>query len=362
MRGDGRIYQRGPRFWIEYWHRGSQFRESAGATEAEARRLLRKRLREIAGDRFVGPAEERVTVSELLDDLIVHLRNKGAKAVASFASHLKPVRAFFSLRRAVEVTTAMLERYTADRLAAGKARATVNRELGAVRQAFNLAAKRKPPKLSRGPFVPMLNEDNARQGFFERGEFEAVCANLPPHVAEIARFAYLSGWRKGEILGLRWESVNRRAGEVRLGTSKSGKPRTLPLEGPLGELMERRWQAREHRRADGTSGLSEYVFHAGDGRPIVDFKRSWATACRNAGVPGKLFHDLRRTAVRDMIRAGVPQSVAMRISGHRTAAIFLRYDIASEDDKREALKRTHAHREAQPAAPPKVAAFERGSE
>ena len=109
---------------------------------------------------------------------------------------------------------------------------------------------------------------------------------------------------------------------------------------------------------------SEYVFHGGDGRAIVDFKRSWATACRAAGAPGLLFHDLRRSAVRNMIRAGVPQSVAMRISGHRTAAMFLRYDITSDEDKRDALVKTEARNATQVAVAPKVAAFaeRRGSE
>lgn len=117
-----------------------------------------------------------------------------------------------------------------------------------------------------------------------------------------------------------------------------------------------RWAAREYELANKTTALSEYVFHAGDGQAIVDFKHSWATACKAAGCPGKLFHDLRRTAIRDMVRAGVPQSVAMRISGHKTTAVFIRYDIASEDDKLDALAKVKAHREAQLTTPPKVTA------
>lgn len=356
MRGDGRVYARGSRWWIEFWFEGKQFRETGGRSEDAARKKLKARLKEILGGRFVGPQQERVSVSELLDDLLTHLGTKGARSVASFRSHLKPVREFFLLRKAMHVDTAMIEQYIAARLDAGKARATVNRETGALRQAFNLAARRKPPKLTRVPYIPMLNEDNARMGFFERAEFEALAAKLPEPVNDVARFAYLSGWRKGEVLPLRWEAVNRQAKEIRLATSKNRKPRTLPLTGELAELIERRWQAREYTRPDKTSALSEFVFHAGDGRAVVDFKRSWATACKKAGVPGRLFHDLRRTAIRDMVRAGVPQSVAMRISGHKTAAVFMRYDIASEDDKREALVKTQAYRDAKAGEPPKVTA------
>lgn len=382
-RGQGSIYTRpeSSSLWVCYYVRGKRHREPAmvlspdqpprpATTEPEARRFLKERLKQIAAGTFAGPAEERVTVSDLLDDLMTYLNNKGAKSVVSFESHIKPVRAFFSLRRAVEVTTAMVEEYVAERLAQGKARATVNRETGALRQAFNLAAKRKPAKLTRAPFIPMLNEDNARQGFFEGDEFASVVANLPAPVDDIALFAYLSGWRKGEILSLRWDAVDRQGREIKLRTSKSGRPRTLPLEGELADLvLEKRWRAREFAREDGTTALSEFVFHAGDGRAVVDFKRSWATACDKVGlakrvtdaegkvikvVPLRIFHDLRRTAVRDMIRAGVPQSVAMRISGHKTGAIFTRYDITSEADKREALRRTQEHRAAQPNAAAKL--------
>jgi len=197
-------------------------------------------------------------------------------------------------------------------------------------------------------------------------QFANVLASLPSPVDDIARFAYLSGWRKGEILSLRLDAVDRQGKEVKLRTSKTGRPRTLPLEGDLAELvLEKRWRAREYKRPDKTTAISEFVFHAGDGRAVVDFKRSWATGCDKAGlaklisdaegnmvkvIPLRIFHDLRRTAVRDMIRPGVPQSVAMYVSGHKTSAVFTRYDITSETDKREALRRMQEHRAGQPNA------------
>lgn len=344
-RGEGQIYQRRNRWWISYYIRGKRFRESAGKTEAEAKRKLKGRLKEIYGDRFVGPQEERLEVEELLDNLILHLKTKGAKAIASLQSHVKPLKDHFALTRAVDVTTPQVERFVRERLAAGKATATINREVGALKQALNLA--RKQGRLSRIPYLPMLKEDNSRQGFFERGEFEAVASNLPDPVGDIARFAYLSGWRKGEILPLRWDAVDRTAREIRLRTSKSGHGRVLPLDGELWELIECRFDAREYTTRDGVTHLSEFVFHS-KGRPVADFRKSWAKACKKADVPGKLFHDLRRTAVRDMVRAGVPQSVAMSISGHRTISVFLRYNVSSGEDMRAAIRRTQDYRSSLP--------------
>ena len=355
MRGDGRVLQRGSVWWIAFYWRGKEVREPGGldgrgaATEKEARRKLRARIKEIRGDRFTGPEAERLTVEDLLCSYRQHLKQKGAKSLDSVTAHLKPVEAFLSFTRAVDLTTQKVRAYTDSRLGDGKSPATVNRGLQALRAAFRLAMKEG--RLPRVPYFPLLREDNARRGFFERGEFEAVAGYLPSVVADVARFAYCSGWRKSEILRLRWEDVDRVAGEVRLRTSKNGEGRILPLAiGELCEVVERRWTAREYESRNGVSTLSEFVFHRG-GRPIVDFKRSWATACNRARVPGRLFHDLRRTAVRDLIRGGVSQAVAMAITGHKTDAIFRRYNITSVEDKREALERLAAYRTSKPTRP-----------
>ena len=249
------------------------------------------------------------------------------------------------LTRAVNVTTADVERYIGERLKAKKARATVNRETGALKQAFNLA--RRQARLTRVPYIPMLREDNARQGFFEHSDFESLVATLPDPINDLARFGYLSGWRRGEIVSLTWDAVDRTAKEVRLRTSKNGRGRVLPLDGDLWDLIERRWAARTVNKKDGTTKLSEFVFHRG-AEPIVDFRKPWKEACTKAKIGGRLFHDLRRTAVRNMIRAGVPQSVAMSISGHQTVSMFGRYNITSATDRIEALRKTAEHLAAQP--------------
>src|SRR5207249_4946545 len=123
-------------------------------------------------------------------------------------------------------------------------------------------------------------------------------------------------WRKGEVLPLSWAQVDRAAHEVRLADSKNGRGRVLGYDSgsDLDKLIERRWTARAYER-EGNSAISEYVFHR-DGQPIVDFRKAWARACKAAKVPGRLFHDLRRTAARDMVRAGTPETVAMQVTGH----------------------------------------------
>jgi integrase len=249
--------------------------------------------------------------------------------------------------RALSINAAWVERYQAEELKAEepKAPATINRVVGMLKQAFNLA--RKQGRLSRVPYFPMLREENARQGFFEHADFERVAAALAPAYGDAARFGYLTGWRKGEILPLRWDAVDRNAGEIRLRTSKNGYGRVIPVEGELASLIEHRWQAREWKDKKGVTHVSPLVFHR-KGKPLGDFRKAWANACDEAKCPGRLFHDLRRTAVRNMVRAGVPQSVAMSISGHRTVSMFLRYNITSSTDQREAFRKVEKHLAEQP--------------
>ncbi len=181
------------------------------------------------------------------------------------------------------------------------------------------------------------------------GDFEAVVAHLPAELQDVARFGYLTGWRKGEILTLTWADVDRAGAMIRLRPehAKNGRGRALAIEGALAPLLERRWQARLVPGPAGTSRVAELVFHR-HGRPIVDFRKAWAGACTAAGVTGRLFHDLRRTAVRNLLRAGVPERVAMDVSGHRTRAMLDRYAITSEADLRAAMERQTAYVNALP--------------
>src|SRR5262249_22531128 len=155
-------------------------------------------------------------------------------------------------------------------------------------------------------------------GFFDEATFNKVVEHLPVHLRPVARFAYYCGWRKGEVVRLRWSQVDLKEKSIRLwsGETKNDQPRFLPLEGELLAIIQ------EQRRVVG----SEHVFNR-SGKPIGRFRQSWDLACRKAGCPEKLFHDLRRSASRNLRRAGLSESECMAITGHRTSSVFKRYSI-----------------------------------
>ncbi len=178
--------------------------------------------------------------------------------------------------------------------------------------------------------------ENGRRGFFERADFERVATLLRPDLADAARFAYLTGWRKTEATGLEWRDVNGTDRTVTLPSerSKNNDARTIGLRGEVLALIERR---RALRRLD-----CPLVFHR-DGKPLGDFRHAWKTACKRAGVAGRLFHDLRRTAVRNLIRAGTPERIAMSATGHKTRAVSDRYNIVDRRDTEQAFARLDAY-------------------
>jgi integrase len=362
MRGMGRVFQRGPVWWVAYNHRGREHRESSHSSKRSvAERLLKQKLGDIHAGTFVGPAQERVLVGELLDGLVIDYTNSARRSLDTLTCHLKPVRAAFGFDRAVDVTEARLERYKHDRLAAGKAPATINRELAAIRRAFRLGVKQK--RIAQAPGVEMLTEAAPREGFVEPNQFERLVSHLPAYLQDAARFDYLVGWRKSALRGLRWPDVDRDNGRLylRRAGSKNKKPYVIVLIGELAALIERRWQARSVARPDGTTYLSEFVFHR-DGRPVGDFRRVWTRACEQAGVPGLMFHDFRRSAARNLRRAGVGPDVAMQITGHETDSMWRRYSIVKEDDIEAALQATQAYvsQQAAKVAAPVVARLEIG--
>ena len=325
----GRIYQRGRTYWIDYGFRGERHRESSKSEKVSvARTLLRKRLEEMGRGKLVGPTEERVTFEDLAKMIESDYKVNGRKSGRRLGPSLHHLRAFFALSPALSITTDRIREYIVARQEAGVAAASIQKELAAVKRAFNLAVQ--AGRLTSKPHIPSIAVNNTREGFVEASELESVLAELPPDLRPVARFAYLTGWQKAEVMSLQWSQVDWTAGEVRLapGSTKNNEGRSFPFRAlpALEVLLEAQ---REHARTVGKKigTVVPHIFHR-NGKPILSIDRAWRTACKNAGLEGLLFHDLRRSAVRNMECAGVSRSVAMKLSGHKTAAVFARYAIA----------------------------------
>ena len=277
--------------------------------------------------------------------------NRGNRSGRTLKFRLAPLKDELGHLRAVTLAeSSAVETYKTRRLAGGVAKATVNRELAALRRAFKLAVSGKhrliaPPQV---PTIEMFPEAAARQGFVDFEDFQALLAQLPTPVDDIVRFAFHSGWRRGEIVSLRWSDVDRAHGVVRLRPehSKSKTARELPITGTIAAVLERRWSARLVNAPEGPK-ICDLVFHR-EGEPVLDFRGAWAKACAAIGKQDLLFHDLRRSAVRNMIAAGVPEKVAMTITGHKTRSVFDRYHIVNSRDVLSALQRTESALAADP--------------
>ncbi len=342
----GMIYTRGNVYWIKYYRNGKPYRESTRSNkEADAKRLLRKREGEISEGKLPGVYFDKVRFDELAEEMLTDYRINNRKSIVRAEISIEHLKKHFEGVRITQITTPRIKAYIEERLADKAANATINNELKALKRMLNLGAKQTPPKVDRVPYIPMLKENNVRQGFFEHGDFLALKDQLPEYLKGLVTFAYKSGWRKEEIFSLTWDRVDLNGGIVRLnaGETKNDESRIFYLDAELKEIFK---QLQEDRKK--SEAILPYVFPNRDkSGKITDIRKAWKSACKDAKIGTRLFHDFRRTAIRNMVRAGIPERVAMMISGHKTRTIFERYNIVSEDDLIVASQRQAAYLETQ---------------
>lgn len=333
-----------PIIWLKYYQNGRAIRESSGTTkETVARRMLRAREGDVERGISIMPKMGRVTfedaAADILNDYKVNKKKTHDHAKRRIALHLTTAtgadgKKIFSGRRLANITTADIRAFVAVRQAAGAANGEINRELSVLKRMYTLSVQ--AGKLHAKPYIPMLQEDNVRRGFFEPAQFDSVRAKLPAPLRPVVSFAYLTGWRvMSEILTLEWRQVDWDGRVVRLdpGTTKNREGRTFPFTFELEQLL--RDQLAEAERLKLAGRIIARVFHR-DGDPIKDFRSAWKTACTAAAVPGRILHDFRRTAVRNLERAGVSRSAAMAMVGHKTESIYRRYAIVDAGALRDA--------------------------
>lgn len=332
----GELKRRGNVWWVRYYHNGRRYEESARTTKFEdARDLLKIKEGETAKGVPPSPRAARLrfddAVADVLNDYLVNGRKTHEHAKRRIDLHLTP---YFGGRRMTDLTTADFRAFTKHRLEAGASAAEINRELAIVKRAYSLAVK--AGRLHVRPHIPMLAEHNVRRGFLEPSQFAEVKPHLPAAVRPLLEFGYLTGWRlASEVMPLEWRNVDWQGRIVRLdpGTTKSGEGRSFPFTKAIEQLL--RAQKAEHDRLAQRGRIVPLVFHR-NGKPIKDVRSAWDSACTSAGYAGRLLHDMRRSAVRNLERDGVSRSAAMAMVGHKTEAIYRRYAIVDAGALRDA--------------------------
>lgn len=359
-------------WWISYQHPdGRRIAESSNSSrKGDADRLLQRRIGARANNLPVIPNVERLTFYEATQAVLNDFRASGKRSLddadRKIRLHLIPY--FGAGRKMVSLTSSDVTAYIAHRQRQGIERerlivveggrperkivrvsdvsnAQINRELAILKRAFSLAVK--AGRVASRPHIQMLDENNVRSGFFEPDRLASVVKHLPDAIQPVIEFASVTGWRiTSEVLPLEWRQVDLKAGEVRLdaGTTKNKAGRVFPFTRDLRALLEAR--DTERKALVKAGHIVRWVFWrlAPDGKPkrIGNFRGAWLTACKAAGCPGRIPHDLRRTAVRNLTRAGIPQAIAMKLTGHKTDSVFRRYDIVSPNDLRVAVERLDA--------------------
>ncbi len=387
----GRIYQKyrklpdGSKVFCDTWTVRYQGKDhSTGETDPKsARDFLRKliggaetkiapwkaALRTAKVDAPVPEEPVFVTVGRILDIFVAYSEERELSSAAGtegqVRNYLKP---FFGEMPVDSLTTEILTRYKATRKKtvrkstskkAGKkailctpANGTINRELTTLKAALNYAMNEHSPALLKWfPAISMLPEATPRKGFVEHRDYRRLRHAMPDYLEPLFVTGYHVGRRRGELLQIELADValDSKSPHIRIygDATKSGEPSLLPIYGDMVEAIRR--QIEMTRRDYPECPL---LFHK-KGKPIQKNESEyeiWDKACATAGRPGLLFHDLRRTACRLLIRAKNSRKEAMRISGHKTESAFERYHIVDESDMLAAVDKATAYLAAQDAA------------
>lgn len=324
-------------WFVHYYAKGRPVRIATGTEDRDhAIRILREKLAKSSRYAEYSEHVELVSVNQLLDLVIedYRLSNRATTydAELRIEKHLRP---FFGNQRAIAVTTAAINKYTLTRSKQAEP-ATVNKELAYLRRAFRLGFQNEPQLVEKVPNFRMLPVDNARTGILQHEKYRLIRDSLPSYARIALVISYHTGARKGEIAKIRIDKIDFERARIDLPgrTTKNRQPRYLPVYGDMNAELSMAISVADR--------ACPFLIQE-KGERVADWEKSWKTACALAGVDNTLFHDLRRTALTNMIEAGFSEKEAMEISGHKTRSVFDRYHIVSDRRLKQLGERLGAH-------------------
>jgi integrase len=354
--GEGSLLKRkGCRYWYAQWYEdGRVYRESTKQhVKQKALVVLRQKMGKSESGETPISELKKIKYGELRSALLDSYLDKENKSLETRADGtetivgLKQLDDFFGFKKKsgkdngspgvsiIRMNKDAASRFKRKRKAEGAGPAMINRSLACMRRMLRIA--HEDGKITRVPKIPFLKEPSARRGFLPLEKFEALSAALPSHLRPLITFLYFCGVRVGEALQIEWPQVDlkRRLIYLEEEQTKNEEPRVVPLPSVLVMMLEEK---------EPKIGI---VFSG------TNLRTEWARACTAVGLGtmekvksdnhvwhrynGLIVHDLRRSAVRNLRLAGVPESVAMKITGHKTRAVFERYNIVSPDDVTAAM-------------------------
>lgn len=346
--------------WHIRWRnkRGKQCSQSTELHTSKANdKLAEKKLRAFKDDLLRGKnPSQALKITTLLDDVLSDYTVNSKKSLVMVKIRVeKHLRPWFGEMRADRCGADDWREYVLQRQSADASNSTINLERSTLVRGFHLAFQ--SGRIEAVPYLPRLKNAPPRSGFIDRAELENLCRHLPEYLRPPTRFAFLTGWRLGEIRQLQWRLVDFISEEIRLepGMTKNGEGRVFPMISELRTLLsELRALTVAVNKQTGAVGtcmvtakvptLTPFVFTL-RGKPLGWFYASWRKAAKAIGKPGLLFHDLRRSAIIDMDRRGIPRRVIMELVGQKTAAVhdnYRRVGKADLDRARELMERSQS--------------------
>jgi integrase len=308
-------------WWMRYGTPPNEVRISTGCTvEREAYEALAKEANaHLTGTRTSGKG----TVNNLLDLLIEDYKLKRKRSLWDVSLRVdKHLRSAFGEIPATQITSERLKTLVIELRDKELSEASINKILANLRRAFQLGFDHEPPIVVKIPKFPRLKENNARQGILDQETYTQLCDELTYHARLTLIIAYHTGMRRGEILSLKWSQVSleRRIIHLAEDQTKNEGARIIPIYGDMTPALEEAYKIR----------ISDFVVEY-KGKRVYSIKTAWNAALRRTGLPHQLLHDLRRTALTNMIKIGIPRHIAMKISGHKTESVFRRYLIGDAE-------------------------------
>jgi integrase len=302
---------------------------------------------EIAEGRFLERRKPITTTFDELAHAYLAYARENKRSWDRDMRSMERLATVFTGKRLSEITPVEIERYKTLRLTSMNRSgrhpkpATVNRELARLRSMFNVAGKGlihlPGGVLSENPVssVKFLDEHNIRDRVLTAEEFQRMLDASPDYLKPILHCAYHTGMRRGELLELTWDRVDLRAGFIRLKDidTKADAARSRPIGRDLREVLRHLPVALDSRGV-----RVPYVFTR-NGQRLKSIKRVFTRVRQETGITNAIFHDFRHTATTNLRRAGVDALTAMKITGHKTMAVFKRYNSIDDQDLKAAQHR-----------------------